>query len=132
MESVMTDIAADLRGRFEFAIIWFYERSQVMSDSESDPDLSDDDAKAVELLKALLDTVDAIPPMLIEATETLRNTAPDLFEKLLMHGVQVVGFGFAPTTATEFLEALNRTCSARYGAGVRSLPCYWVSNRIGL
>jgi hypothetical protein len=28
---------------------------------------------------------------------------------MLTHGVQVVGFGFAPTTATEFLEALNRT-----------------------
>jgi hypothetical protein len=109
MESVMTDIAADLRDRFEGAIIWFYERAEVMSDGESDPDLSDDDAKAVELLKALLDTVDAIPPTLIGASETLRDTAPDLFEKMLVHGVQVVGFGFAPTTATEFLEAVNRT-----------------------
>jgi hypothetical protein len=105
----MTDIATDLRERFEFAIIWFYERSEVMSDGESDPDLSDDDAKAVELLKVLLDTVDAIPPTLIEASETLRHTTPDLFEKMLVHGVQVVGFGFALTTATEFLETLNRT-----------------------
>jgi hypothetical protein len=105
----MTDIATDLRERFEFAIIWFYERSEVMSDGESDPDLSDDDAKAVELLKALLDTVDAIPPPLIKASETLRDATPDLFEKMLVHGVQVVGFGFAPATATEFLEALNRT-----------------------
>jgi len=104
----MTDIATDLRGRFEFAIIWFYERSEVMSDGESVPDLSDEDAKAVELLKALLDTVDTIPPPLIEATETLRDTAPDLFEKMLTYGVQVVGFGFAPTTATEFPEVLNR------------------------
>jgi hypothetical protein len=49
----MLDIAADLRDRFEFTIIWFYERSEVMSDGEADPDLSDDDAKAVELFKAL-------------------------------------------------------------------------------
>jgi hypothetical protein len=43
----MIDIAADLRDRFEGAIICFYEQSEVMSDGESDPDLSDDDAKAV-------------------------------------------------------------------------------------
>jgi hypothetical protein len=109
MESVMTEIAADLRDRFEGAIIWFYERSEVMSDGESDPDLGDDDANAVELLKALLDTVDAVPATLIEASETLRQAAPDLFEKMLVHGVRAVGFGFAPTAATEFLEALNRT-----------------------
>jgi hypothetical protein len=109
MDDPLIDIAADLRDRFEGAIIWFYERSEVMSDGESDPDLSDDDAKAVELLKALLDTVDAIPPPLIEASEKLRDAAPDLFEKMLVHGVQVVGFGFAPTTATEFLDAVNRT-----------------------
>jgi hypothetical protein len=81
MESVMTDIAADLRDRFEGAMIWFYERSEVMSDGESDPDLSDDDAKGVELLKALIDTVDAIPSPLIEASEKLRDGASDLFEK---------------------------------------------------
>jgi hypothetical protein len=109
MESVMTDIATDLGDRFEGAIIWFYERSEVMSDGESDPDLSDEDAKAVKLLKALLDTKDNIPPGLIKSSETLRDAAPDLFEKLFTHGVQVVGFGFAPATATELLEALNRT-----------------------
>jgi hypothetical protein len=46
---------------------------------------------------------------MIKASETQRHTTPDLFEKLFTHGVQVVGFGFAPTTTTEFLEALNRT-----------------------
>ena len=105
----MTDIATDLRERFDFAVIWFLERYEVLPDEQSVTDLSDEDSKAVELLKTLSDTVDAIPPPLIEASETLRNAAPDLFEKMLMHGVQVVGFGFAPTTATEFLEVLNRT-----------------------
>jgi len=109
MDDSLIDIAADLRDRFVGAIVWFYERSEVMSDGESDPDLSDDDAKAVELLKALLATVDAIPPALVKSSETLRDAAPDLFEKLFTHGVQVVGVGVAPTTATEFLEALNRT-----------------------
>jgi hypothetical protein len=105
----MTDIASDLRERFDFAIISFLERYEVPPDGQSVTDLSDEDSKAVELLKSLSDTVDAIPPSLIEGSETLRDTAPDLFEKMLTHGVQVVGFGFAPATATEFLEALNRT-----------------------
>jgi hypothetical protein len=109
MECVMIDIAADLRDRLEGAVIWFYERYEVLLDGETVTDLSDEDTKAVELLKALLDTVDAIPPTLIKATETLQTAAPDLFEKMLVHGVQVVGFGFAPATATEFLEVLNRT-----------------------
>ena len=100
----MTDIATDLRERFDFAIIWFLEQYEVLPDRQSDQD-----SKAVELLNTLRDTVDAIPPLLIETTETLRDTTPDLFEKMLTHGVQVVGFGFAPTTATEFLEVLNRT-----------------------
>ena len=80
-----------------------------MPEGESVTDLSDQDSKAVELLKTLSETVDAIRRSLIETAEMLRDTAPDLFEKMLMHGVQVVGFGFAPATATEFLEVLNRT-----------------------
>jgi hypothetical protein len=105
----MTDVAADLKERFDFAALWFLEQYEVLPDGESVTDLSDEDAKAVELLNALRDTVDAIPPLLIETTETLRDTTPDLFERMLTHGVQVIGFGFAPTTATEFLEVLNRT-----------------------
>jgi hypothetical protein len=108
-EYVMIDIAADLKERFDFAMLWFLERYDVLSDGQTVTDLSNEDAKAVELLKTLRSTVDAIPPLLIEATETLRDEAPDLFERLLTHGVQVVGFGFAPTTATEFLDVLNRT-----------------------
>jgi hypothetical protein len=105
----MTDIATDLRERFDFAALWFLEQYEVLPDGQSVTDLSDDDAKAVELLKRLLDTVDGIPPTLVEASEKLRDAAPDSFERMFIHGVQVVGFGFAPTTATEFLEALNRT-----------------------
>jgi hypothetical protein len=104
----MTDIAIDLRERFDFAALWFLEQYEVLPDGQSVTDLSDQDAKAVEILNTLRDTVDDIPPLLIEATETLRDAMPDLFEKTLVHGVQVVGFGFAPATATEFLEVLNR------------------------
>jgi hypothetical protein len=51
MDDLLIDIAADLRDRFESAIIWFYERSEVMSDGDSDPDLSDDDAKSRRIIE---------------------------------------------------------------------------------
>ncbi len=34
---------------------------------------------------------------------------PESFETALAHGVQVVGFGFFPASATGFVEVLNRT-----------------------
>jgi hypothetical protein len=105
----MIDVASDLTERFDFAVLWFLERYEVMPDEETATDLSDEDAKAVEVLKALHDSVDAIPPPLIKATEELRDSNPELFEKTLVHGVQVVGFGFSPNSATEFVEVLNRT-----------------------
>lgn len=105
----MTDIASDLRERFDFAVLWFLEKYEVLSDGQTVTDLSDEDARAVDILNTLRDTVDSVPPLLIEATEALRDAAPDLFEMTLTHGVQVVGFGFVPTNATEFLEVLNRT-----------------------
>jgi hypothetical protein len=45
----------------------------------------------------------------VDDSYNLRYTAPDLFEKTLMHGLQVAGVGFCPATATEFLEVINRT-----------------------
>jgi hypothetical protein len=39
----------------------------------------------------------------------LRTDTPEAFERWLVHGVQVVGFGFYPADATEFLKALNHT-----------------------
>jgi hypothetical protein len=70
-ERGMTDIATDLRERFDFAALWFLEQYEVQPDGQSVTDLPDQDSKAVELLKTLSETVDAIPPSLIEATETL-------------------------------------------------------------
>jgi hypothetical protein len=103
----MIDVAADLKERFDFAAIWFLERSDVMHGVEAD--LPDEDAKAVDILANLRDSVDAIPPSLIEETDRLRIADPELFERTLVRGVQVVGFGFYPATAMEFIKVLNRT-----------------------
>jgi hypothetical protein len=74
-----------------------------------DEHATDDETRAVKILENLRDTIDAIPTSLIKETEELPNAWPELFDKTLVHGVQVVGFGFFPTSATEFIEVLNRT-----------------------
>jgi hypothetical protein len=103
----MIDITTGLKERFDFAAIWFLERSDVMHGVEAE--LSDKDAKAVDILTSLRDSVDAIPPSLIDETDRLRIADPELFERTLVRGVQVVGFGFYPATATEIIKVLNRT-----------------------
>jgi hypothetical protein len=106
----MIDITTDLKERFDFATIWFLECSDVMHGVEAD--LPDEDAKAVDILTNLRDSVDAIPPSLIDETDRLRTADPELFESTLVRGVQVVGFGFYPATATEFVRVLNQTLDA--------------------
>jgi hypothetical protein len=103
------DVARGLKQRFDCAVVGFLERYEVLPDEENITELSDEDAKAVEVLEALRDSVDAIPPSLIKATEELRDSNPELFEETFDHGVQVVGFGFFPTDATVFIETVNRT-----------------------
>jgi hypothetical protein len=107
----MTDIASDLRQRFDFAVLWFHEKCELDGSLDEDTivDLTDDEARAVKILEALRDSVDAIPSSAIKTAEELRDADPVLFEKTLVHGVQVVGFGFSPTSATEFIEVLSRT-----------------------
>jgi hypothetical protein len=110
---VLTDIASDLRDRFDFAVLWFHEKCELdanyLLDEHAVVDLTDDETRAIKILETLRDTIDAIPPSLLKETEELRNAWPELFEPTLVHGVQVVGFGFFPTSATEFVEVLNRT-----------------------
>jgi hypothetical protein len=113
MERVMADVAIDLKERFFNAELWFLEKWEmygVNPDGKSIPDvLTDEENKAVDILKRLYGSVDAVPPELLNTMEELRNSTPELSERWLAHGVQVVGFGFFPTSATEFVMALNRT-----------------------
>jgi hypothetical protein len=105
----MIDIASDLKSRFYWAAIWFFERHDMKYGVESGFHLEARHAKAVEILDALHDSVDIIPRSLIRTAEALRTDTPDAFERWLVHGVQVVGFGFYPTDAIEFVKALNNT-----------------------
>lgn len=108
----MTDVATDLKDHFWHAELWFLEKWEmygVNPDGRSIPDvLTDDENKAIEFLKMLHDSVDAIPPSLVGTMKELRSTNPALFERTLGHVVDIVGFRFFPASATEFAEVLNK------------------------
>jgi hypothetical protein len=104
----MIDIKVDLKKRFDWAMYHSLEAYEVQPDGKSIV-RSEDDYFAIDAFEKLLDTVDSIPSSLIEASEELRAAQPQLFEKLLVHGVQVIGPEFSPKSAAEFVEVLNRT-----------------------
>jgi hypothetical protein len=104
----MTDIASDLKERFDWAMYQSQEAYVVLPDGRSF-ERSDRDEYAIGVFKDLYDTVDAMPLPLIEETEKLRSVVPEQFEEALVRGLDLVGFEFSPANATEFVELLNRT-----------------------
>src|SRR6266704_1158307 len=104
----MTSFSSDLKQRFDWAMYLCLEAYEVLPDGKSFV-RSDEDERAIEVFEALHDSVDAIPPSLITATEELRAFAPELFERLLAHRAQMIGPDFSPASATEFVEILSRT-----------------------
>jgi hypothetical protein len=108
MSEVMTDFITDLRERFDWAMYQCLEAYTVLPDGKSF-ERSDEDEYAIGAFERLLDSIDAIPPSLIQEAEEVRAAVPELFDKLLVHGVRVIGPRFSPSTATEFIEILNQT-----------------------
>jgi hypothetical protein len=106
-ESPMMDVVTELKELLDGSLLWFFERSDVMHGVEGE--LPDEDAKAIDTLKALRDSVDIVPPSLIQTAEELRSSWPEGFEKWLVHGVHCVGVNYFPASATEFVKALNYT-----------------------
>ena len=62
-----------------------------------------------QLFENLFDSVDLIPPLLIEAAEAHRAAEPELFEKLLEHAIDAVRLNGSPSSATEFVTVLATT-----------------------
>jgi hypothetical protein len=69
---------------------------------------SDEVETAIGIFENLHDSMDQIPPALIEFAEARRSVAPNLFDAALVCRVQLVGYGFSPVSATEFDEVLSR------------------------
>jgi hypothetical protein len=108
MERVMIDLTSDLRKLFDSAMWNCLEAYEVLPDGKSFV-RSDEDERAIGLFKSLYESVDAIPPSLIATAEELRSVEPELFEKLLAQEIGAIGLDCCPTSATEFVESLNRT-----------------------
>ena len=104
----MTDFSTDLKERFDFAAHVRLEAYKVLPDGKT-IERSLEDECFIDVFEELRDSVDVVPPELVNAAEQLRNAAPELFEKWLVHGVQVIGPNFMPNNATEFVNALNST-----------------------
>jgi hypothetical protein len=110
----MADIATDLKEKFWLSQLDFLEYWEMKGGLEPDGitfrDVSTDEENGTfNLFEMLGETVDAIPHPLIEATQEIRGSRPERFEKTLMHMLRTVDATFFPANATEFLEELNRT-----------------------
>jgi hypothetical protein len=99
--------ANDLKERFDWALYLNLEAYEVLPDGRSFV-RSDEAEAAIGIFESLHGSVDKVPPVLLEAAEALRLHSPFLFDAALAKRVQMVGSGFAPVSATEFVEALNR------------------------
>jgi hypothetical protein len=105
---VKIDFVSDLRNRFDWAAYQCLEAYVVLPDGKSF-ERSDEDERLIGVFENLRDSVDVVPPSLIKAAEELRAGVPEIFERLLVHGVREIGPDFTPTSATEFVEVLNQT-----------------------
>jgi hypothetical protein len=103
----VTDFASHLKEMFESTRSDRLEIYWVLPDGKSIK-YSDEDDRAIDILKILLATLDAIPSSLMTAAEQLRATEPARFENALWRVSGSVGYGFSPANATEFVEELNR------------------------
>jgi hypothetical protein len=104
----MVDMLTHLKDKFWLSQLDFLEYWEMAGGLESDGvtirDVSTDaENRTFDLFKKLSDTVDAIPNDLIEATEGLRRSQPERFEKALMHILSKRDF---PRTLTPTLFAL--------------------------
>lgn len=98
----MTNLASDLRQRFEWALDLCLESYEVLEDGRSFI-RSDRDENAIPIFERLGETVDEIPGPLIASAEELRSAQPELFERRLEQAKRAVGDSFMPTCAAEFL-----------------------------
>jgi hypothetical protein len=108
----MTDIATDLRAWFDWAMYLCLEAYTVLPDGKLYV-RSDEDELAIGIFKNLRDSLAAIPKSLITTTEEIHTAAPELFQKMSLQRMRTVGLEFSPTSATEFVEVLNRTVAGR-------------------
>src|SRR5712664_573934 len=111
----MIDVASDLKERFDFAALWFLARYEVLPDGKNVTDLSDEDAKAVEILETLLNSVDAIPPSLIKADGRTSRRRPGKIRRHLGARCSGSRLRIFPNKRHRVRRSAEPNCSTRHG-----------------
>jgi hypothetical protein len=105
------DVAADLKDRFwvvELDLLEKWEAHGLLPDGQSIPDVwTETEHRAMDMLKACRQSVDAIPDELMQTTKTFLESNPVIFERTAMSLTSTIGFAFFPASATAFCEVLN-------------------------
>jgi hypothetical protein len=104
-----TDISKKLEETFEYSAIWFLERL------EDGWDLTAEQSRSVHLYFDLAESVEKIPPALMQDTGELAAKYPDVFQRSLDSFILSVGDRFRPSTAAEFVQHLNAHIRAKEG-----------------
>jgi hypothetical protein len=105
------DIAADLKDRFwvvELDILEKWEAHGLLPDGKTIPDVwTESEHRAMDMLKACRESVDAMPGKLMQATKAFLESNPVMFERTAMSLTHAIGFAFFPANAAAFCEVLN-------------------------
>lgn len=107
----MTDIASDLKKRFDYAAYFYlsaWERDpNGLIDEQIVYDYTDAETQLIDTFETLRDSVDAVPDSIIAAADKMRSTLGlKKYEELVGDAIQNIGRGTLPKDATEFLEAI--------------------------
>jgi hypothetical protein len=104
------DIAADLKDRFwvvELDLLEKWDAHGLLPDGKTIPDVwNESEHRAMDMLKACRETVDAIPGELMQTTKAFLESDPVMFERTAMSLTTAIGFAFFPASAATFCEVL--------------------------
>jgi hypothetical protein len=98
------DIAADLKDRFwvvELDLLEKWEAHGLLPDGKTIPDVwTESEHRAMNMLKACRESVDAIPGDLMQETKAFLESNPVIFERTAMSLTSEIGFTFLPANAS--------------------------------
>jgi hypothetical protein len=118
----MFDAMSYLKDRLESETIEFYEKWHMLDRCDqfipADTNIEEFEADqaearlketaAVQILATLKNTIGSVPSSIIGRTQELYNSVGNRRFDKAAHGViETVGFGFDPSDATEFVEAIE-------------------------
>jgi hypothetical protein len=106
----MTDIVANLKDRFsasQFELLEWWDVLGFPSDDDPDDQWTAAEDRALQMLIACLQSVDAVPSEQLAAIKALFERSPTEFERAASSLTKAIGVTFFPENATSFCETLH-------------------------